>query len=119
MTRRTEELSERAHWALRWLAENSDCAVPFEASASGYDVPSKTAYAFGLALDWRGTEHGYKGNNSYRGGDVTAAANTLVALKRRGLAANNGGGAWLQAKWWITPEGAQLLADVEIESTEE
>lgn len=38
---------------------------------------------------------------------TNGAGNTLSALKRRGLAANDGGGAWLSAKWWVTPEGAE------------
>jgi hypothetical protein len=107
------DLTSRAQYALRWLADNSDCAVSPEKSATGYDVPSQKTYAFQLAMDWHDTEHGYKGYNTYRGGDSAAAANTLVALKRRGLAANDGGGAWVQAQWWITPDGMQLLNERE------
>lgn len=109
------DLSARAQYALRWLAANSDCAVPFRETASGYGTPARTTYAFRLAMDWHDTEHGYRGHNTYRGGDSGAAANTLTALKRRGLATNDGGGAWLQAKWWITPAGMQLLGDNESE----
>lgn len=38
---------------------------------------------------------------------AVGAANTMQALIRRGLAATDGGGVFVSAKWWITPEGAR------------
>lgn len=43
--------------------------------------------------------------------DSQGAANTLKALKRRGLVVNDGGGCYVQAMWRITDAGRAALRD--------
>lgn len=111
------DLNERQQFALRWLARETDCAVPFEQSANGYTVPKRTALALKLspALHEADLMEVGKTRDYW---NVSGAANTLVALKRRGLAANDSGGVFVQCKWWITPAGAQLLGDGEEERSD-
>lgn len=95
------DLNPRALVALRHLAVTSNAAPPASAETS-WHVPRCTVYAFQTADALVTAGLGSRSPNG--------AANTLSALKRRGLAANDGGGCFVQAKWWITPEGEQRLA---------
>jgi hypothetical protein len=111
------ELTPRATVALKLLAERT---TPYAAPPSnhrddaawtkwldGRPRPFKKILAFQVA---DAIEHAglYRKNPRAAGTrPASGAANTLQGLKRRGLAANDGGGAWLSAEWWITPEGLE------------
>lgn len=107
------DLNERQQFALRLLARETDCAVSPRDSATGWDVPTRTMLALELpealikAGLWELDHHKRDPWN------VSGHANTLVALKRRGLATSDSGGVFVQCRWWITPAGAQLLGDAE------
>jgi hypothetical protein len=99
-------LNERQIFTLRWLAENSDTAPDPE--AAGWRVPDRTTYAWKLgdalikaelAVNKR-----HSNFNAARG-----ASNTLGALRKRGLVANDGGGVFIQNRWWLTPAGEAAL----------
>lgn len=94
-------LSERAQVALAWLDENTD---PRPDGGPSYAVPKRKVYAFALADVFRKRGLWKPGPYGYRG-EVNGAANTLVALRRRGLADNDGGGVFIQARWFITEAG--------------
>jgi hypothetical protein len=103
------DLNERQRLALRWLGQNTD-TCPASSRETRWARPDSRVYAFQLHDYLEKNGHGYTGRGDYQS-QSKSAANTLVALKRRGLAANTGGGVFVQAEWWITPAGAQLVAE--------
>lgn len=69
------------------------------------------AYAYELAMHFgkRGLlRHGL----AARDPDSNGAANTLAALKRRGLARNDGGGCFLSNRWEATEAGHELAGEL-------
>lgn len=106
------ELSDRGWAALAAVRELSDVA-PAASAANDYAQPRRRAYAFQVAskmhevgeldLDARPSR------GSYASRPATSAANTMIALRRRGLVAGGAGMAFDSTWWWITPEGVQAL----------
>lgn len=91
-------MTDRGKAALQFLAENTDSGE--EPSASNdWSSPRRTAYAF--QVQDRLESLGLAKRHSHPVG----AANTLAALRKRGLTAKGGDGVFIQARWWITPAG--------------
>lgn len=95
-------LNDRQFFALKALAEETDAAPRPE--GTGWKIPSRTTYA------WRIGDCLQKAlGGGARMHDAHGAANTLAALRRRKLVTNDGGGVFIQARWWITPAGVEQL----------
>lgn len=107
-------LNERQEAALRWLGEHTDVHEPF-GKGNGWTVPRRTEMAMQLAFHLRDLGLNPVDGRRRDGWNVGACANTLSALKRRGLASNDSGGAWLSARWWITPDGKDVLGQLTTE----
>lgn len=107
-------LSERAQTALEWLDEHTD---PPSEGAEPWRVPKRNELALNLAFVLRKAGFRSPGQRDYW--QVNGAANTLSALRRRGLADNDGGGAWIQARWWITDLGRAHVRGNEPETNHE
>lgn len=105
------ELGERGEFALRWLAQYAPAPI----DSLWHNSRSDGGYAHGLGaamqeaglIDDRrtGKRHGYS----------QGAANTLVALKRRGLARNSttGGEAFQAVRWGNTEKGIAHLRAID------
>jgi hypothetical protein len=101
------ELGERGEFALRLLAEKTTPETPLYRSTGVF------AFALASAMEEAGIiERGYSGK---RHGNSQGAANTLVALKRRGLARNStpGGEAFQSVEWGITEKGVLHLKHID------
>lgn len=103
------DLNERQLATLQWLGEKTDVHPVF--GEHSWSAPNNTALACNLAFRLRDLGLNPVDERRRDYWNVNACANTLSALKRRGLASNDGGGVFLQANWWITPAGAELLAE--------
>jgi hypothetical protein len=85
------KLSKRAVVALRVLKERTDVAPP-ASKANGWQTPRRQTYAFLVAdaldreVPGRRDRRGKSGTRS-----ATGAANTLVALRNKGLVAGGAG----------------------------
>lgn len=106
----TGPLNSRQQCALRYLAEHTD-AAPSPSKATNWNTPKRVAMAFSVAdaIAAEASPEGavYPRRKAY---SVNGAANTLSSLRRRGYVANDGGGCFVQNRWWITPEGVEALA---------
>jgi hypothetical protein len=106
-----EKLTPRMVAALRAMHEHSDPA-PQPSEENGWMTPRRQAYAFHAADAIRRAGL-YKRNPQASGTrPETGAANTLIALRRRGLVAGGFGMAFDSATWWITPEGARAVEEL-------
>lgn len=102
------ELGERGEFALRRLAEETTPETELYRSQGLFaHVLGTDMQREGLALS------GYDGRR--RNGASQGAANTLVALKRRGLARNStpGGEAFQSVEWGITEKGVHHLREID------
>lgn len=123
----TDKLSESMEVVLAWMAENTDAhpkAPRWPGSHSRASREEQEAQRDAW-LDWSKTVMagrtafarevqdglGLK-SRSYRGG-ANAAANTLLALRRRGLVEREEVGAYVAARWWITEAGAERARELE------
>lgn len=93
-------LTERQQFVLDYLAEHTD-AAPSASGDNDWTEPERRAFAFQVqdAL----VAAGLADRNRHA---AIGAANTLASLRRRRLVTKGGDGCFIQARWWITPEGA-------------
>lgn len=102
------KLSEQTAAVLDILAEHTDPAA--DAGRGQGDGPARKVYAMDVADRLR--ERGFELRNTGLNTDSTGAANSLRALRRRGLAGRNTPGIFEQAQWWITPEGLEAWREL-------
>lgn len=101
-------MNGRQRDALLALDERSD---PPPAGAESWRTGERTTDAIRIALALEDAGHALKrGSRGFPG--AMSAARTLIALKDRGLADNDGGGCFLPARWWVTPEGRAKVAEL-------
>jgi hypothetical protein len=96
------ELNHRAAAAVRALdeAKRKGERAPFS-----YAEPGQVC-AFQIEEALKDTSKPHSRN------PVTGVANTLSALRRRGVTAKDGGGAWLQNTWWLSEFGDEVAAEL-------
>jgi hypothetical protein len=100
------KLSIRAYFALLWLDDETEPGQPLYRGRGAF------AHILGTRMQRAGlAEPGYSGK---RHGASQGAANTLVGLKRRGLATNStpGGEAFQSVEWGITEAGHELAVKI-------
>lgn len=93
-------LNGRQLVALQCLAENTD---PAPDDVAYDELPKRRVYAFQVEDALTGAGHRTSSRRQTR--STGGAANTLAALRKRGLVGKGLDGCFVQAQWWITPEG--------------
>lgn len=106
------DLTPRMLVALRKLADETDPG-PEPSQANGWRTPRRTTYAFIVADAIDAANVDDRRRRGYGTRSATGAANTLLALRRRGLVAGGTGMVFETASWWITNEGVAALAAAE------
>lgn len=100
------QLNDRQFFILKALGEEAEAAPPPE-DTGWLNLPKRTVYAFQIGDRLEALlSAGGRATHEER---ARGASNTLAALKRRKLAANDGGGVFIQNRWWITPLGVEQL----------
>lgn len=114
------DLTDRMHVALIAVADNSDEAPP-ASGENAWTTPARQAWAYQAADALRKAGLDTPRDGRVRSGTrpASGAANTLVALRNRGLVAGGEGMAWASAQWWITPEGARVLDELAADAARE
>lgn len=102
------ELTTRMRVALEALREKSD-AAPQASEATGWQAPRRQAYAWQVADALTKAGHGGRNPRAANTRPASGAANTLIALRRRGFVGGGFGMAFDSTQWWITPEGVEAL----------
>lgn len=105
------KLTPRMVVALRALEKLTD-ATPQSSEKTGWRSPARQSYAFLVADAIEAAGLNPNNRRAANTRPATGAANTLVALRRRGLVGGGFGMAFDSTTWWITPEGVKALEEV-------